>query len=227
MSYCCAEGSELTATYSGGNRTAIEAVYRVETHSAHGRTPETENKRPPLAFRAWFAKGVRIVDPCLNKYSQTNFSEAIDLKRRFGNEELRVGENLFPMMPEERNMLRIDLPPMFFRLTPLLFACVSEPDAVKTLRDEQAVLQVESQPVVGNQRPVDANLQPLFVLQRVFVPVVSDDRNGNRRLGRFGPFRFCSHLLNLMNQNLNRSPCTLFRDAALGIDMDKIRSLFG
>ena len=218
MPYCCAEGSELTATYSGGNRTAIEAVYRVGTHSAHGRTAETEDKRSPLAFRAWFAKGVRIVDPCLNKYSQANFSEAIGPKRRFGNEELRVGENLFPMMPEERNMLRV---------TPLLFARASEPDVVKTLRDEQAVLQVESQPVVSNQRLVDANLQLLFVLQRVFTPVVSDDRNGNRCLSRFLPVRFCSHLFNLMIQNLNRSPRILFRDAALGIDPDKIRSLFG
>lgn len=227
MPYCCAEGSELTATYSGGNRTAIEAVYRVGTHSAHGRTAETEDKRSPLAFRAWFAKGVRIVDPCLNKYSQANFSEAIGPKRRFGNEELRVGENLFPMMPEERNMLRVDLPQIFFRLTPLLFARASEPDVVKTLRDEQAVLQVESQPVVSNQRLVDANLQLLFVLQRVFTPVVSDDRNGNRCLSRFLPVRFCSHLFNLMIQNLNRSPRILFRDAALGIDPDKIRSLFG
>lgn len=94
------------------------------------------------------------------------------------------------MMPEERNMLRVDLPPMFFRLTPLRFARASEPDVVKTLRDEQAVLQVESQPVVDNQRPVDANLQPLFVLQRVFTPVVSDDRNGNRCLSRFCRFVF-------------------------------------
>lgn len=38
---------------------------------------------------------------------------------------------------------------------------------------------------------------------------------------------FCSHLFNLMIQNLNRSPRILFRDAALGIDPDKIRSLFG
>lgn len=227
MSYCCAEGSELTATYSGSNRTTIKTVYRVETHSAHGRTAEIENKRSPLAFRAWFAKGVRIVYPCLNKYSLANFSETIDPKRRFGKEELRVGENLFPMMPEERNMLRVDLPPMFFRLTPLRFARVSEPDVVKTLRDEQAVLQVESQPVVGNQRPVDANLQLLFVLQRVFTPVVSDDWNGNRCLSRFLPVRFCSHLFNLMIQNLNRLPRILFRDAALGIDTNKIRSLFG
>ena len=227
MSCRCAEDSELTTTYSGGNRTAIEAVYRVGTHSAHGRTTETENKRPPLAFRAWFAKSVRIVYPCLNKYSQANFSETIDPKRRFGKEELRVEENLFPMMPEERNMLRVDLPPMFFRLTPLRFARMSEPDVVKTLRDEKAGLQVESQPVVGNQRPVDANLQLLFVLQRVFTPVVSDDRNGNRCLSRFLPVRFCSHLFNLMIQNLNRLPRILFRDAALGIDPDKIRSLFG
>ena len=116
---------------------------------------------------------------------------------------------------------------MFFRLTPLRFARVSEPDVVKTLRDEQAVLQVESQPVVGNQRPVDANLQLLFVLQRVFTPVVSDDRNGNRCLSRFLPVRFCSHLFNLMIQNLNRLPRILFRDAALGIDTNKSRSLFG
>lgn len=94
MSCCYAEGSELTASYSEGDRTAIEAVYRVGTHSAHGRTAETENKRSPLAFRAWFAKGVWIVDPCLNKYSQTNFSEAIDPKRRFGKEELRVEESV-------------------------------------------------------------------------------------------------------------------------------------
>ena len=103
------------------------------THSAHGRTTETENKRPPLAFRAWFAKSVRIVYPCLNKYSQANFSETIDLKRRFGKEELRVEENLFPMMPEERNMLRVDLPPMFFRLTPLRFCLLYTSDAADEL----------------------------------------------------------------------------------------------